>query len=54
MADAICVKRRYLSAHEARIAQRRAGYRIRVYQCPDCRAWHATNNEKRHSAERRN
>lgn len=48
----MCQKRCFSSDHEARIGHRNAGYRIRTYVCPDCRAWHATAHEKRHHAER--
>lgn len=50
--DGACSKRGYPTAHEARVAHRRAGFRLRVYTCPDCHAWHVTNAEKRYNAEK--
>jgi ssDNA-binding Zn-finger/Zn-ribbon topoisomerase 1 len=43
----MCVKRPFASVKHARKAHRGAGYRIRVYACPDCRKWHVTASEKR-------
>lgn len=42
-----CTKRKFTSEGQARRAHRQASYRIRAYYCPDCRAYHVTNNEKR-------
>jgi hypothetical protein len=33
----------YGGRNDARKAHRQAGYRLRIYECPDCGAWHATN-----------
>jgi hypothetical protein len=41
-----CTKRPFASVHDARVAHRRAGFRVRVYRCPDCHHYHVTNNEK--------
>lgn len=49
-----CTKRRFGGKHDARLAHRKCGYRLRVYRCQDCRGWHVTNSEKRHRAENRN
>lgn len=42
-----CGKRAYGSAAKAREANRHASWRIRVYRCRECRAWHASNADKR-------
>lgn len=39
-------KRGYPTEKAARLAHRTAGFRIRVYWCRLCRAFHATNSEK--------
>jgi hypothetical protein len=41
-----CFKRAYESAHAARAAHSKAGFRIRPYLCRDCGRWHVTNQEK--------
>jgi hypothetical protein len=43
----ICGKRAYRSEHQARCANAKASFRIRVYWCPEGRSWHATAAEKR-------
>ncbi len=45
--DAVCVKHPYPSAHAARVAHRRAGFRVRTYWCETCQAVHVANAEKR-------
>lgn len=42
-----CTKKTYESAHAARTAHSKAGWRVRAYFCQRCRAWHATNADKR-------
>lgn len=46
-----CTKRPFDSEKHAKQAMRKAGFRIRVYWCPEHRSYHVTNNEKRHRAE---
>lgn len=48
LAPAICPsgKRTFRSERDARSAHRKAGYRIRVYRCDDCRFYHVTSHEK--------
>ena len=41
-----CTKRKFRGLHDARKAHTRAGFRIRVYRCDECRAFHVTNAEK--------
>lgn len=41
-----CDKRAYRSVGAAKRAHTKAGFRIRVYKCPDCGFLHATNAEK--------
>lgn len=43
---AVCGKRAFVSLRAARDAHRRAGWRLRVYRCPDCGLLHVTNAEK--------
>jgi hypothetical protein len=42
-----CKKRGFESERQAKIAHRKAAYRIRAYRCPECALWHVTNSEKR-------
>jgi hypothetical protein len=42
-----CWKRTYESERAAHGAMARAGFRYRVYRCPDCFRYHVTANEKR-------
>lgn len=48
----MCLKRAFASKREAKRAHRAAGFRLRVYWCDEHRAYHVTNNEKRHRSER--
>lgn len=48
-----CTKRRFSSAKQAKRAHRRAGFRLRAYQCQHCHAWHVSNSEKRQHSEYR-
>lgn len=41
-----CAKRRFSSEQTAKAAHRRAGYRLRVYRCDECRGYHTTNVDK--------
>ena len=41
-----CTKRSYESEQAAKKAHFRAGYRLRVYRCPECHAFHTTNADK--------
>lgn len=43
----MCAKHAYASVKAARRAHRKASYRIRVYRCDACHAWHVTNQDKR-------
>lgn len=45
----MCGKRCFPSEKAAKAAHRKAGWRIRVYYCRDCRAMHVTNNDKKDS-----
>lgn len=42
-----CTKKRFESKRHAREAHAKAHWRVRAYYCQGCRAWHATNAEKR-------
>lgn len=42
----VCTKRGYLSAKEAKNANKRARFRLRAYHCANCKHWHVTNAEK--------
>lgn len=42
----MCFKRAYASEHDARCAHRRAGWRVKVYRCPQCKRFHVANKEK--------
>lgn len=45
--EAVCGKLCHESKHAAKVAHKHAHFRIRVYYCDGCHAWHVTNNEKR-------
>jgi hypothetical protein len=47
-----CAKRCYASRSAAKAAHTKAGHRIRVYLCRDCKRWHVTNQDK-HGRETR-
>lgn len=40
-------KRRFTSAEQARMATRKAGFRIKIYACPFCHGLHVANGDKR-------
>lgn len=44
-----CAKRRFRGKSEARQANKSAGFRLRVYWCEVCHAFHVTNGEKSRS-----
>lgn len=44
--DSGCTKRCYPSASAAKLAHTRAHFRVRVYRCEQCLAWHVANAEK--------
>lgn len=46
IADEGCGKRCFRSAASARSAHTRARWRVRIYFCRPCRAFHATNQDK--------
>lgn len=41
-----CGKRCFTSVKAARAAHKRARFRVRIYFCLACCAWHATNQDK--------
>lgn len=41
-----CTKRSFDSVAAARRAHGKAGFRVRVYRCPNCPHYHVTNHEK--------
>lgn len=43
----MCVKRVFLSKRHARLAHKRASWRVRAYWCDEHRGWHVTNEDKR-------
>lgn len=43
----MCGKKCFDSKLHGRRSYRGRGFRIRMYWCQECRAWHVTNNEKR-------
>lgn len=42
-----CTKRKHETEAIAHRAMRQAGFRYRIYRCPDCHFLHVTANEKR-------
>lgn len=47
MGEQECGKRCYSSRHGAKLAHRRAGFRVNIYWCHGCRAWHACATDKK-------
>lgn len=48
MSDYGCGKRPYGSEHAARQRNRWARFRVRVYWCRECRAYHVANADKKY------
>lgn len=48
-----CTKKTFTSIDAAKRAHRKASYRIRVYRCESCGAFHVTNDEKNGRARSR-
>lgn len=49
MSNATCSKRCFASRQAAKAAHQTAGWRMRIYWCRSCKAWHVTNHEKHES-----
>ncbi len=48
-----CTRRSFTSVTAARAAHKKAGYRFRVYPCPECGSFHTTNVDKNGTSDMR-